>query len=289
MPEYNLHFKNLSHRDKIWEQIKKDKDTVYGKSMLEMFLSMTEKLELDHYEELASTQKKLVDPEWRLQNANDEDEAGESIKDGAKNFSQALKIFAKRASENPATTRSVAAEALFGWMIKTSPANVEEALNFAARYNNKKLMELTISRGAQNFGDATAWATYKSTNLDALDFLLSKGADIDRALLQAVGNRNIEAAVWIINKGVEISSLDNAFIVAAELSNITILRVLHDRGIPTSKKVLEAALEKVNDNDHDWGPDRAEREITIGFLEKLLDKAQEVPGRLRERHQLRQP
>lgn len=39
------------NRDQIWQQLKDEKETVYGKKMLEVFLSITEKLNIEHLEE----------------------------------------------------------------------------------------------------------------------------------------------------------------------------------------------------------------------------------------------
>jgi len=48
------------NKNEIWEQIKNDKTTIYGQSMLDIFLQTTNTLELDHYLELDYKQKKLI-------------------------------------------------------------------------------------------------------------------------------------------------------------------------------------------------------------------------------------
>jgi len=39
------------NRDQIWQQLKDEKETIYGKKMINMFLSITEKLNINHLEE----------------------------------------------------------------------------------------------------------------------------------------------------------------------------------------------------------------------------------------------
>ena len=48
------------NKNKIWQKIKEDKTQIYGQSMLDVFLQITEELELDHYLELNDKQKKLI-------------------------------------------------------------------------------------------------------------------------------------------------------------------------------------------------------------------------------------
>jgi hypothetical protein len=50
----------MSLRNEIWEKIKEDKSEIYGQTMLDVFLQITNKLELHHYLELSESQKKLI-------------------------------------------------------------------------------------------------------------------------------------------------------------------------------------------------------------------------------------
>jgi hypothetical protein len=84
-------------KDKIWEEIKEDKDTVYGISMLDAFLRTTEYIEERHYEELSKDKKKLVSPTVLLSITRDTKEAEYAIKAGA-DVKAAISQFARGAT-----------------------------------------------------------------------------------------------------------------------------------------------------------------------------------------------
>jgi hypothetical protein len=54
------------NRDEIWQQIKNDKSTIYGDSVLDSFLKITEKLDPNHYKELTKEQQKKISPQAAL-------------------------------------------------------------------------------------------------------------------------------------------------------------------------------------------------------------------------------
>jgi hypothetical protein len=49
-------------RNEIWDQLKSDKGTVYGQRMLDIFLTLADKLKPEHYQELTPDQKKSISP-----------------------------------------------------------------------------------------------------------------------------------------------------------------------------------------------------------------------------------
>jgi hypothetical protein len=45
------------NRDEIWKKLKDETETIYGKKMLDIFLSVTEKLDINHLEEALNSEK----------------------------------------------------------------------------------------------------------------------------------------------------------------------------------------------------------------------------------------
>lgn len=74
-------------KDEVWKEIKSDETKVYGKSMLEMFISSTDVIDSRHYEELPKNTRRLVRPLPRLRATADPDEARAAIKEGRKEIS----------------------------------------------------------------------------------------------------------------------------------------------------------------------------------------------------------
>jgi hypothetical protein len=270
----------MATRDEIWEQIKNDKEIVYDKSMLDMFLDLTEELNVDHYEELPPEKKRLVSPEWRLQNATSTKDAQDAIKDGAKNFTDAIKNFAERSVSH----NSKAADELFRWIVESGRVGPRQALNNAAHIGNIELMNFSVikgdSMGETDLNQAASWATWRANNFEAIEFLMNKGVDVGTMILEATANDNEEVLSWIMkNKKIDmqdkkvVSGLNAAFIKAAERLNHTILRILHKRGIPTNREVLKSAIKLAKDEEV-WVADQSKRDITVDFLDGLLFRSE---------------
>ena len=66
----------MATKDEIWEEIKRDKGTVYGEPMLDVFLKLVEDIEVRHYKDLPEGKRGIVNiPELKLGFANTVEEA----------------------------------------------------------------------------------------------------------------------------------------------------------------------------------------------------------------------
>lgn len=145
-------------KDEVWEKVRQDKDKVYGKTMLEMFLRTTENLERRHYDQLPPDMKRLVNPQARLAIAITEEEAEEAVDDGAENLDQALYA--------------------------------------AALGNRPEICEWLIGNGAKDFDWALLGAAHGG-HLDVCKWLVGKGAnDLDEAI--AIARRNPQVKNFLL-------------------------------------------------------------------------------------------
>jgi hypothetical protein len=168
------------NKDEIWEMIRKDKEKVYGETMLDMFLKTASDLEPRHYKELGLDQRGLLRPEVRLRNAETAEDVKRSIREMGSNDPQhafdrkkiALKYIAKAGNE----------EAM-DFLMK----DLEESDVIDRDENSKEDLERVVMLGAAQGG-----------NKELIRKYLDKGLELDDSLFyHAVAYGHTELLSWL--------------------------------------------------------------------------------------------
>ena len=162
------------NKDEVWDRLKKESETVYGQSMLDMFLKTTEDLERRHWDELDTRQRKLVNPEIKLKLAITPGEAERAIKDGAKDLDGALNSAAYRGHVE-----------ICRLLIEKGAKDLDRALINAAQGGHVEICRFLIEKGAKDLNEAL-YSAAKGGHVEVCRLLIDKGAkNLDWALNSA--------------------------------------------------------------------------------------------------------
>jgi ankyrin repeat protein len=233
------------NQDEIWDRIKEDKDEVYGMSMLDMFLKLTEKLVPKHYEELPADKRKLLDPEIRLQNTTSVDEADRAIKDGATGLGWALRSAVKRGHSE-----------MIKMLIDRGSGGIDEALHVSAKKGQLEMVKFLMARGADvnrrvdvdysggslNGAIPPLRRAAENGHLDVVEFLVDNGAkDFNGSLWSASRGGNLEVVKFLADKGGENLDFDEALSFAASHGHLEVVDFLLNKAPKKLDRTLHTA------------------------------------------------
>ena len=106
---------------------------------------------------------------------------------------------------------------------KVADLNWDSALRLASFVGRKDLIDLFISKGADDW-DSALWAASENGNKDLVDFFINKGADDwNLALRGASAGGHLNLVLFFIEKG---ARTEEGLIAAADSGNVDVLQIL---------------------------------------------------------------
>lgn len=195
-------------REEVWENIKNDKSTVYGETMLDMFLKTTRYLHEDDWEEIKEGKRKIVNPNIRLVYARNSREAEDAIRDGAH--------------------------------------DVEWGLRIAAQEGNVEACKRIVKLGARDFRDAIMLAVPEG-HLDVCKWAIENVDEQDRKryLSLAMGNAahlgHLHICKWAAENGAD--RFGRALSSAAAGGHLDVCKWAFEKGARKNKEDIEDAIE----------------------------------------------
>lgn len=193
-------------KDEVWEQLKRDKSTVYGRPILDTFLELTQTIERRHLDELSPTKRRSVNPDARTAVAETDGELEEAIKDGASG---------------------------------------EVALKGAADRGNARLVGILLAKNPEVRLNWPLWGAAKRGHKEVVELLVDKGAnDFNWSVQGAIENGHSELAGWLVDKAkqsgghVDLEYALHLAIVAGDLEGV---KMCVDKGAIDIKEALYTA------------------------------------------------
>ena len=241
------------NKDRVWQQIKKDKTAVYGEPMLNQFLRVAAKIEKRHWDELTPEQKRLVNAQTRLDYAESPKEAEQALKDGAELINRGLKFAA--ADGRLETVKWIASQSREGYYI-----DLETALTHSSMSGQLETVKWLVQNGAKTIDKAILHAAHHG-KLPVVEFLANRGATLDGALSVAASEGHTEVCKLLVEKGAR--RLSTALLNAAGHGHAETCEALVDKGADNLDEALPIAAAACRAN--------AERFSEQAFRAKLHD------------------
>lgn len=199
-------------KDEVWERLKRDKTTVYGKPILDMFVSMTHEMEDRHWRDLPAEKRERARPQMRLDRAETVEEADAAMRDGAAGLEIAARNAARRGDE------------VMAMHMVSKGASVYSVLTGAARGGRMELLRWAGGRVGPPTG--LRWSL-----LDAVE-----GGSLEavRYMLELIRSRG--------GGRVESQFLDDALNRAARRGHLPVARHLVGEGARCGRVTIEDAM-----------------------------------------------
>jgi ankyrin repeat protein len=218
-------------KDEVWQQLKRDKTMVYGEPIMNQFLKLAQRIDKHHWDELSAEQRKLVEPQTRLNFAATVKEAEQAIKDGADDLNSAF--------EHAAVHGHIEIVEL---LVKKGAGTYTQALPIAARGGHVPIIKFLVKKGTQDLDLALATAAIYG-HTEACSFLVDKGASrISTAIACAANNGHEKTSRVLIEKEKPSQKHMEAILqAAATKGHLPVVKLLVDNGAKDLNKALHLA------------------------------------------------
>ena len=253
--------KSLCRDEKFWESrfykkypllIKFKENQTYKKFYLEMVYYISK---LEEEFGIPYISSKEFDPKrfYKIYR-NDENIYNEAMIEAAKEgHADIVKLMINKGANHFNNTMREAARKghtdIVKLMIEKGATEFNGAMEAASAGGHMDIVKLMIEKGAYNFNGAVYFAIAKG-HMDIVKLLIQKGAKIfNEYIYMAIRYRNMDMLKLLLkNTKLEINEINRAMITAAQEGELSIVKLMVEKGATDFYKAIEAAEKRRNMN-----------------------------------------